>query len=392
MASLTQIATATVTSQNIGAGLVQVFSSTLTGGANIEAIATLQISNRGGGASVGLRVKATLAGRLLADNAVEYIGTATASMEIQTLPFRWANGEALAISISSSDTADSVVNVTTIVDSSDGGSGGGATAEEVAEAVWDYDLDGAAVGGAGDVLSGLGDLFAKLFRWLGVLAGKSSDPATLAEIQATDGGATFDNAQRSLEALGDAVGAAQVGDWAITRTFQVSNGDKVSGVRMSLVGVAGKTDTTGSNGVATIKTDDGTFTLRVVVPAGYEDVADTTVVINGADSVATVTLVAVAVAQADPPLCSVTLPVVDQYGVRLAGVSVSFKFAGLQAGADPGAVIMSPPPALISDADGIVQANLIRLANYTATYKTADETRNIAVAVPNAGSYTVADA
>ncbi|HBJ35581.1 MAG TPA: hypothetical protein DDZ51_12705, partial [Planctomycetaceae bacterium] len=180
MASLTQIATATVTSQNIGAGLVQVFSSTLTGGANIEAIATLQISNRGGGASVGLRVKATLAGRLLADNAVEYIGTATASMEIQTLPFRWANGEALAISISSSDTADSVVNVTTIVDSSDGGSGGGATAEEVAEAVWDYDLDGAAVGGAGDVLSGLGDLFAKLFRWLGVLAGKSSDPATLA--------------------------------------------------------------------------------------------------------------------------------------------------------------------------------------------------------------------
>jgi hypothetical protein len=234
--------------------------------------------------------------------------------------------------------------------------------------------------------------FDKLFRWLGVLAGTGSDPATLAEIQATDGGATFTNATRSLEALGDAVGAAQVGDWSITRTFQLSGGQKVSGVRVSLVGVAGKTDTTGSDGVAVIKADDDTFTLRVVVPAGYEDVADTTVVINGSDSVAMVTLVATTVTVADPPLCAVTLPVVDQYGVRLAGVSVSFKFAGLQAGAVPGAVIMSPPPALISDADGIVQANLIRLANYTATYKTADETRNIAVAVPNAGSYTVADA
>jgi hypothetical protein len=273
-----------------------------------------------------------------------------------------------------------------------GGGGGGATAEEIAEEVWGFDLATAAANTAGAALAAVASSFAKLFRWLGVLAGNGSDPATLAEIQATDGGATYNNVTRSLEALGDAVGAAQVGDWAITRTFQISGGDKVSGVRMSLAGVAGKTDTTGTDGVATIKTDDGTFTLRVVVPAGYEDVADTTVVINGADSVATVTLVAVSVAQADPPLCSVTLPVVDQYGVRLAGVSVSFKFAGLQAGADPGAVIMSPPPALISDADGIVQANLIRLANYTATYKTTDETRNIAVAVPNAGSYTVADA
>jgi hypothetical protein len=137
MANLTQVATATVTSQNIGAGLVQVLSSTLTGGANIEAIATLQISNRGGGATANIRLKATVGGRLLADNLVEYIGTATASMEIQTLPFRWANGEALAISISSSDAADSAVNVTTIVDSSDGGSGGGASAEEIADAVWD---------------------------------------------------------------------------------------------------------------------------------------------------------------------------------------------------------------------------------------------------------------
>ena len=132
MANLTQIATATVSSQNIGAGLVQVFSSTLTGGANIEAIATIQVSSRGGGATANIRVKATVGGRLLADNLVTYTGTATASLEIQTLPFRWANGEALAISISSSDAADSAVNVTTIVDTP-----AGANAAQIADAVWD---------------------------------------------------------------------------------------------------------------------------------------------------------------------------------------------------------------------------------------------------------------
>ena len=50
--------------------------------------------------------------------------------------------------------------------------------------------------------------------------------------------------------------AASVGDWAIARTFETAGGDKVSGVRMSLVGVAGKTDTTGTDGVATIKADE----------------------------------------------------------------------------------------------------------------------------------------
>jgi hypothetical protein len=120
--------------------------------------------------------------------------------------------------------------------------------------------------------------------------------------------------------------AAQVGDWSITRTFQISGGAKVSGVRMSLVGVAGKTDTTGSDGVATIKADDGTFTLRVVVPAGYEDVADTTVVINGADSTATVTLVAVAavpsVIQGAPSASLALRPAMDRKTPLLTLASV----------------------------------------------------------------------
>lgn len=44
--------------------------------------------------------------------------------------------------------------------------------------------------------------------WLGVLAGKSPDAGTLAEIQDTDGGTSFDNSTDSLEALRDRGDAA----------------------------------------------------------------------------------------------------------------------------------------------------------------------------------------
>ena len=87
------------------------------------------------------------------------------------------------------------------------GGGGGATAEEIAEEVWGFDLATAAANTAGAALAAVATSFTKAFRWLGVIAGKGSDPATLAEIRETDGGATFDNATDSLEALGDAVGA-----------------------------------------------------------------------------------------------------------------------------------------------------------------------------------------
>ena len=68
--------------------------------------------------------------------------------------------------------------------------------------------DGAVVGFPQQVIAEVAaaSSFTKLFRWLGVLAGKGSDPATLAEIQATDGGATFDNATDSQEAQAETIG------------------------------------------------------------------------------------------------------------------------------------------------------------------------------------------
>jgi len=184
---------------------------------------------------------------------------------------------------------------------------------------------------------------------------------------------------------------ANAGDWAITRTFETSTGDKIPGVRTSLVGVAGKSATSASDGLATVKTDNGTYTLRTVPPFGYEDVADTEVTISGADDTATVVLTSIVLETAESPLCAVVLPIVNQYGTRLPGVKVLFMFTGLQEGANPGAVVMSPPPLLVSGNDGTVRVNLIRLATYRAAYKIDSQTRNIAIEVPDAGGFIVVD-
>ena len=270
------------------------------------------------------------------------------------------------------------------------GGGGGATAEEIAEEVWGFDLATAAANTAGAALAAVATSFNKLFRWLGVLAGKGSDPATLAEIQATDGGATFDNATDSLEALGDAVGAAQIGDWAITRTFQISGGAKVSGVRMSLVGVAGKTDTTGTDGVATIKADDGTFTLRVVVPAGYEDVADTTVTINGADSTATVTLIATTTPAApSPDACILSVYVRNQATEPFPGVTVTGRFPRGWSVAD-GAMNLNEVVTDTTDANGLAQLVLVRDQDYDLSFSRANGTiAKIRITTPDAATSTL---
>jgi hypothetical protein len=159
-------------------------------------------------------------------------------------------------------------------------------------------------------------------------------------------------------------------------------------VTLSRTGERGA-ELTDANGVAVVGLDAATWSW-IVRAAGYESA---TGVITIADNdVLAVELDGIVVAvPADAPLCAVTLPIVDQYGVKIAGVSVAFKFAGLQPNADPGAVIMSPPPPQTSDGSGVVQVNLIRLARYTATYKHEGETRNIAIAVPDAGSFVVVE-
>lgn len=137
--------------------------------------------------------------------------------------------------------------------------------------------------------------------------------ATLTEIK----GATFDAGTDSLEAIrdrGDAAWAAGAissdqiddiaaavaasvsgptsGDFTITRTFSLSGGgDVVPSVRMSLIGVAGKVATSNDQGVATIKANAGSYTLRFVTPPGYENIADQAITSLSGDVSASVTVV-----------------------------------------------------------------------------------------------------
>jgi hypothetical protein len=166
---------------------------------------------------------------------------------------------------------------------------------------------------------------------------------------------------------------------AITRTFQIAGGDKVSGVRMSLVTVAGKTSTTGSSGIATVKTDDGTYTLRVVVPAGYEDVADTTVTITGADSTATVTLVATTVTPPTNPLLSrLDVLCLDAAGVAEVGVDVDARIVTVPSGSTNTAFKGNKQTAT-SGVDGVATFEVPRGAKYQIKRGTAADWQTITI-------------
>jgi hypothetical protein len=84
--------------------------------------------------------------------------------------------------------------------------------DTLGESTWRFSATGAIIADRREIVkvNSLDGYFAKLFRWLGILAGKGSDPATLAEINATDGGATFNSATDSLEAQAEAGASVNV--------------------------------------------------------------------------------------------------------------------------------------------------------------------------------------
>jgi len=186
--------------------------------------------------------------------------------------------------------------------------------------------------------------------------------------------------------------ARSTGDFNLTVTVtdaDTSQPIENATVTLSRTGERGA-ELTNASGVAVFGLDAATWSW-IVRAAGYESRTGTVRVPEDGDALSVALDGIVVAVPADAPLCAVTLPIVDQYGVRISGVSVAFKFAGLQPNADPGAVIMSPPPPQTSDGNGLVQVNLIRLARYTATYKHEGETRNIAIAVPDEGSFVVVE-
>ena len=126
---LLPIASATVTNQDIG-DAVEIFNAVLSGDDPLMVVATFQITGRDGGDVVDLNFRGVVGGRLLFENLVMYPGTATESLEVQTLPFRWKDGETLVITLESSDTDDDSVTITTIIEQAESG-GGGETKEDI---------------------------------------------------------------------------------------------------------------------------------------------------------------------------------------------------------------------------------------------------------------------
>jgi hypothetical protein len=152
----------------------------------------------------------------------------------------------------------------------------------------------------GDALTALAAKFAgmaSLPNWLGALFGKSSDASTLTEINATTGGATFDNSTDSAEAIrdrGDAAwtgsgGGGGSGDYQITITVEDGDSNGVQGAKVSILG-GNYGETSNANGELTLNVDAGSYTLITTPPSGYATPSNQALDDVNADRTATVTL------------------------------------------------------------------------------------------------------
>lgn len=243
-----------------------------------------------------------------------------------------------------------------------------------------------------DIFTGI----TRLARWLGVLAGKTADSATLTEIQATTGGAGFNNTTDSLEAIRDRgdvawVGGAGNGEFQLTIT--VSDGTTgVANCRVSLVGT-GLFAFTNTNGVATPFNVAGstTYAVRVTPPVTFDTPSDTSVVV-AAQNVSQ-TIVVTAKPPVNPsaaPQCNVVLPVTDGAGSALTGAKVSIEFIRFESGATPSSVVIPPVPELTSAA-GVVTVPLLRFGRYRATYSYQNGIKDFEFVVPDSGSATIVE-
>ena len=136
------------------------------------------------------------------------------------------------------------------------------------------------------------------------------------------------NVEIDVEALAEEIAEALTSSGLYRLTIEAvdANLDAVPGVKLQILGVAGTTRTTGSDGKATIDLDPENYTLRVIPPAGYEPVADRPIQITTSDRTERIDLVPLFPnITPQPGSCALTILVADQSGVPLAGVPLSAK-------------------------------------------------------------------
>ena len=121
--------------------------------------------------------------------------------------------------------------------------------------------------------------------WLGILAGKTADATTLAEVNATTAGATYANTTDSLEAIQAALPASGTGAFPIT-LYVKAGAVPIQGAKVRINATGGDCVlTTDSAGAVALSLDAGTYTAYVGTAASYTPSASYTVTISALGAV-----------------------------------------------------------------------------------------------------------
>ncbi len=221
----------------------------------------------------------------------------------------------------------------------------------------------------GTVSTNLSTLAAKftgitfLAKWLGLGYGKGVDAPTLAEVNATLGGATFTNVTDSQEAIRDNQSSSSgSGANTVTITVQTTGSVAIQGATVTAwsgVSIVG-TGTTNASGVAVLSLNDATYTLNVSA-SGFNG-SSASLVVSGTTA-HTYQLTALTITPSTPPEVTGWL-VTRVDGVATAGISVTIAMSRTPTG-DTGSLFVGDPTTVESDEDGLCEfTGLIPDATY----------------------------
>jgi hypothetical protein len=227
-------------------------------------------------------------------------------------------------------------------------------------------------------------------RWLGVLAGKTADATTRAEINLTPAGASYNETTDSLEAIRDRGDAAWItggnqgtGARIVTITVRDSSANPVEAATVRVYR-AGETyaGVTNASGVTSFSLDDATFTVAITA-AGFSFTPVSLVVSGNVSQTYTLTSTG-GVTPSVAPRTTGFWTVNDLNGVAQAGAQVTIQASSPPSGST-GLVMEDAPRTATADNQGVVQFNnLVKGATYIV-YRTGSSRKYNIVVPANAG-------
>jgi len=229
-----------------------------------------------------------------------------------------------------------------------------------------------------------------LGKWLGVLAGKTADATTRAEINLTPAGASYNETTDSLEAIRDRGDTAWItgtsqgtGARIVTITVRDSSANPIEAATVRVYR-AGETyaGVTNASGVTSFSLDDATFTVAITA-AGFSFTPVSLVVNANVSQTYTLTSTG-GVTPSVAPRTTGYWTVNDLNGVAQAGAQVTIQASSPPSGST-GLVMEDAPRTATADNQGVVQFNnLVKGATYIV-YRTGSSRKYNIVVPANAG-------